>query len=118
MFEKKKEDIIAGKYSKYYTSDYEMIDIVQMVENGPHVVSKLRIEDEADVGFKMFGDNHTFDSFYETYKTYGSAIDKVGISFYDIPVSMNIYENGGVSLVSDDNKIEIGDVLKEKNKIL
>ena len=114
MFTKTLDDYIAGRYSKVYTSDHDMIDIVRMIERGPHIVRNLHADDDsADVGMHMFGGDYSFEEFYRAYETYGLAMESVRFYFADIPVSLSVYDDGTVSMLSTDEMIDLSDIIGE-----
>lgn len=118
MFEKKGEFKIGDKYSKVYKSEYDIVQIVEMLQNSQYLIKSLLLEDNADIGLKVFGGEYTIDEFYDIYKSYKSAIEKVRVYFSNIPVSMTIYDSGDVSMVSSNNNIELLNIINEKKKTL
>ena len=116
MFEKKTEFKILDKYSKVYKSEYNIVQIVEMIQNSQYLVEKIVISDDAHIGLKMFGGEYSFNGFYDAFKSYGSSIESVIVYFSDIPVSMKIYDNGDVSMISSNKDIELSDIVTEKKK--
>ena len=101
---------------KSYTCDhkYDMEEIVLMIDNGPHHILRLHIEDEdADVGMRMFGGDCTVSGFREFYDKCGCILKSVMVYFSDIPVTLSVFENGNVVMMTKDEKIEFQDLICE-----
>ena len=116
MFEKSYETKNNEKFIKFYRSNYNIIDVYNMINLEKFTISKIKISEDADLGLKAFGGEYDITQFEEVFNKYFPFIKDITVYFSNIPCSLTVFDDGSVSLISSGINIEINNIILEKNK--